>query len=125
MFSNDGDIVGVKRTFTQTQIDWFATPKTSTTRDSGDHEDNVWARLSSLTKHTAAKIEIKGTEFGIGRDPDNDLHINDARLSRFHCRITRSWNAESGAMEVYLHDLSKNGTFKNGEIVSCSLMVIF
>ena len=54
----------------------------------------------------------------MGRHPDNDLLIADGRLSGFHCRIERSINAESGVMEVMLRDLSTNGTFKNGQMVS-------
>jgi len=65
-----------------------------------------------------ASAKIRSAEFSLGRHPDNDLHITDGRLSGFHCQIERSMNAESGAMEVALRDLSTNGTFKNGQIVS-------
>ena len=78
----------------------------------------VWAKLNSITKLTVPNVRIKTAEFGIGRHPDNDLHISDGRLSGFHCRIIRLINVETGAMEVYLEDLSTNGTFKNGVLVS-------
>lgn len=63
---------------------------------------------------------MKGVEFSVGRHPENDLHITDARLSGFHCRIRRSCNPETGAMEILLEDLSTNGTYKNGHKVSGS-----
>jgi len=45
----------------------------------------------------------------IGRDPDNDLHLDDVNLSRQHCRILR---AKEG---IVIEDLnSSNGTFVNG-----------
>ncbi len=45
----------------------------------------------------------------IGRDSDNDLPIDDAKLSRHHCRITR------GPEGILIEDLgSSNGTYVNG-----------
>ncbi|MHC4939170.1 MAG: FHA domain-containing protein [Planctomycetota bacterium] len=46
----------------------------------------------------------------IGRDPDNDIPLDDNKLSRRHCRITR------GAEGFFVEDLqSSNGTYVNGE----------
>ncbi len=45
----------------------------------------------------------------IGRDQDNDLHIEDVNLSRQHCRILRTKDG------IVVEDLSSsNGTFVNG-----------
>ncbi len=45
----------------------------------------------------------------IGRDQDNDLHIEDVNLSRQHCRILRTKEG------IVVEDLSSsNGTFVNG-----------
>ena len=45
----------------------------------------------------------------IGRDPDNDLPIDDTKLSRRHCRIARTPEG------IVVEDLeSSNGTFVNG-----------
>jgi transcriptional regulator with GAF, ATPase, and Fis domain len=46
----------------------------------------------------------------IGRDPDNDVPLDDNKLSRRHCRIVR------GAEGFFVEDLeSSNGTYVNGE----------
>ncbi|MHC4848941.1 MAG: FHA domain-containing protein [Planctomycetota bacterium] len=46
----------------------------------------------------------------IGRDPDNDVPLDDNKLSRRHCRIVR------GADGFFVEDLeSSNGTYVNGE----------
>ena len=48
----------------------------------------------------------------IGRDPHNDLHLNDLKASRQHCRI------ESDGQYFWLMDEdSVNGTFVNDEAV--------
>jgi len=48
----------------------------------------------------------------IGRDPDNDLPVEDTKLSRRHCRIVR------GVEGFLVEDLgSSNGTYVNGERV--------
>jgi len=45
----------------------------------------------------------------IGRDQDNDLHVEDVNLSRQHCRILRTKEG------IVVEDLnSSNGTFVNG-----------
>ena len=45
----------------------------------------------------------------IGRDEENDLPVDDAKLSRHHCRICRT------AEGIAVQDLdSSNGTFVNG-----------
>jgi len=62
------------------------------------------------------RIRIDGTErtydslpITIGRDEDNDMPLDDAKLSRHHCRIVRT------AEGVVIEDLeSRNGTLVNG-----------
>lgn len=78
----------------------------------------LWAKLNSVTRQTVNSVKIRTQTFSIGRHPDNDLQINDGRLSGFHCRIERGINEETGAMEVWLVDLSTNGAYKNGSLVS-------
>ncbi len=49
----------------------------------------------------------------LGRSPDNDLQIFDAKVSRYHCLIEKEEN------EFIVRDLdSSNGTFVNGKPVS-------
>jgi DNA-binding NtrC family response regulator len=62
------------------------------------------------------RINCNGTEhefpalpITIGRDQDNDLHIEDVNLSRQHCRILRT---KEGIVVEDMH--SSNGTYVNG-----------
>jgi transcriptional regulator with GAF, ATPase, and Fis domain len=56
-----------------------------------------------------ASIDLTGEHLTIGRDPSNDLSLNDVSVSRKHCLITREG-------ELFrIEDLeSHNGTFING-----------
>lgn len=56
-----------------------------------------------------ARHEFPALPITIGRDQDNDLHIEDVNLSRQHCRILRT---KEGIVVEDLH--SSNGTFVNG-----------
>ena len=80
-------------------------------------DEIVWAKLNSITKKTAPSVKIKTTSYTIGRHPSNDLQIVDARLSGVHCKISRTRD-RNGKMKIHLTDLSTNGTYVNGEIVS-------
>ena len=71
-----------------------------------------WAKLSSINSSTLVKSDLLGDRFQIGRVEGNDLVIRDGRLSAHHCSITRNDNS------VILTDLSRNGTFRNNELVS-------
>jgi pSer/pThr/pTyr-binding forkhead associated (FHA) protein len=54
-------------------------------------------------------------EISIGRDPSCSVIFNDRQVSRFHAKIKFT-----DTEKVYLEDLgSKNGTFLNGETVTC------
>ena len=77
----------------------------------------VWAKFNSITKKTVPSVRIRGTAFSIGRHPSNDLQIVNARLSGQHCKLSRTHD-KKGKMKVFLTDLSTNGTFVNGKIVS-------
>ena len=83
----------------------------------GSSGDARWAKLNSLTRSTLQSVKISSPEFGIGRHPNNDLHITDTRLSGYHCRIERSICPKSGIMLIHLIDLSTNGTYINGQLV--------
>ena len=51
----------------------------------------------------------------VGRSPGAEFTVDAALVSRLHCRLT------AGAAELQVHDLdSTNGTFVNGERVTCS-----
>ena len=58
----------------------------------------------------------------IGRLADNDISINDKRLSGKHCKILRRIDQETGKMTVYIEDTSSNGTFLNKKQVNHRLI---
>ena len=61
-------------------------------------------------KHEGSKFPIDKDTFRIGRDPENDLVIDDDMISDFHAEIVRI------EYEYILIDLdSMNGTFLNGK----------
>jgi hypothetical protein len=55
---------------------------------------------------------LKGREIAIGRDPANDLVLDNGSVSRTHCRLV----AIEGAT-IVLDENSKNGTWLNGKPV--------
>jgi serine/threonine-protein kinase PknK len=56
-----------------------------------------------------AEHKFQALPITIGRDQDNDLHIEDVNLSRQHCRILRTKEG------IVVEDLnSSNGTYVNG-----------
>ena len=66
--------------------------------------------LCQWEKYFQPDESISGTVITIGRNPDNDIRVDDSKASRFHCRILCN---EDGT--YMLEDLnSKNGTFVNG-----------
>lgn len=56
-------------------------------------------------------LTLDGDAFSIGREPDNNLQLNDPQISRQHCVLRRS---DEG---YELVDSSRNGTFLEGERV--------
>ncbi|WP_257458953.1 FHA domain-containing protein [Archangium lipolyticum] len=53
---------------------------------------------------------LASREVSIGRAAENDLVLEDARVSRLHCRLL---SVEGGA--VVMDERSRNGTWLNGE----------
>jgi pSer/pThr/pTyr-binding forkhead associated (FHA) protein len=70
--------------------------------------------------NTPAIIAWQGSTFSlagdlirIGREPDNDVVIDDDEVSEHHCQIVREGE------DLYLEDLnSSNGTFANGGVLA-------
>ena len=58
------------------------------------------------------RIELGPGDNEIGRDPECDVHINDASVSRGHARITLA-----GAIATLVDHGSKNGTRVNGTLI--------
>jgi len=64
----------------------------------------------TLKGHPVGRFDLDAAEVKIGRNPDNDVQIDNRSVSRYHCRLVREaadgWRAE---------DLgSHNGTTLNG-----------
>lgn len=58
------------------------------------------------------RIELGPGDNEIGRDPECDVHINDASVSRGHARITLA-----GGVATLVDHGSKNGTKVNGTLI--------
>ncbi|MFN7973758.1 MAG: FHA domain-containing protein [Acidobacteriota bacterium] len=61
-------------------------------------------------------IALKG-RIKIGRDPSNDLALDDDELSRFHCEVR-----DDGGMAVLIDLRSANGTRVNGKDVMSTVL---
>ena len=59
------------------------------------------------------RIELGPGDNEIGRDPECDIHINDASVSRGHARITLA-----GPVATLVDHGSKNGTKVNGGLIA-------
>lgn len=72
------------------------------------------AQLTLQFKDLALKeFELTGQSMTMGREPDNDIIVENLLVSGYHARI------DSAGREYILTDLqSKNGTFVNGERVT-------
>ncbi len=75
------------------------------------------ASRGAMERHQAAprfvhwnhqSMELSADKIRIGRHPDNDIVIAEAEVSKFHCQIVRDGD------DIYLEDLSRNGTYANG-----------
>jgi ABC-type multidrug transport system ATPase subunit/pSer/pThr/pTyr-binding forkhead associated (FHA) protein/ABC-type multidrug transport system permease subunit len=61
---------------------------------------------------TTHLIQFPGTQLTLGRDPSNDVVLDDPNVSRFHAEVAR------GDAGIELRDLvSRNGTRVDGELV--------
>lgn len=74
----------------------------------------VQMKLSPMTVSTLKTgdktLNSNDPDMTLGKDRSCDLVISDPMLSRQHCTIT----LDNKKGEVYIHDLSTNGTFLNG-----------
>jgi len=59
------------------------------------------------------EVKLAKETVRIGRDPDNEIHIENVGVSRFHAEIYRQ------EYPFYIEDMkSTNGTFVNGSFVN-------
>ena len=59
------------------------------------------------------RLNTEGTT--IGRDPQNDIILDDETVSRQHAKVRAEEN-EDGELQFFIYDLAtSNGTFVNGE----------
>lgn len=84
-----------------------------------------WSRIEKAFRvkgKAADPGRLSGPSISIGRDPGNDIVIDDPIVSRKHARIYQNENT-GGATRYYIEDLdSRNGLFMNGEkITSCQI----
>lgn len=79
-----------------------------------DSGNDAPSRFIVLTRGAPAQeLEVSAEAFTVGRQPDNQLVIEDTQISKHHCRLFLKdghWHVE---------DLkSRNGTFVNGERIT-------
>lgn len=72
----------------------------------------------SFENKTIQEFELKRGSLSIGRDTNNDIHIDDRAVSKKHAKILTIFN------ESYIEDLgSTNGTFiDNNKIIGHALI---
>lgn len=73
--------------------------------------------IVTLNGNVIGEYEITSEYISIGRHPDNDIHINDKTISRYHAQILTNQG------DSYLRDMSStNGTYiKSNRIDVCEL----
>jgi pSer/pThr/pTyr-binding forkhead associated (FHA) protein len=80
-----------------------------------------WSRIEKAFRSKAAEAsqaDLSGPSISIGRDPDNDVVVNNAAVSRKHAKIYVNEVTGSGT-RYYIKDLgSRNGLFVNGEKIT-------
>ena len=64
-----------------------------------------WGKLVSLNNRHP-NITLFKDSYKIGRDPSNDIVIDDPRISQFHCVLTKQPDHQ-----ILLEDKSSNGVF--------------
>ena len=71
-------------------------------------------------EHATRVVALRGAQLRIGRDPGNDLVLDDPNVSRRHAEVRRT-----GDGAFVLHDLhSRNGTRLNGRPVRAARMAL-
>ena len=80
-----------------------------------------WSRIEKAFRSKAAEAsqaDLSGPSLTIGRDPDNDVVVENSAISRKHAKIYLNEVTGSGT-SYYIKDLgSRNGLFVNGEKIS-------
>lgn len=67
--------------------------------------------VQAITLFFSTKKTKKMTSVSIGRNPDNNVVVNDPNVSRYHCRID-----DNGNGNFFIQDMnSTNGTYVNGQ----------
>jgi diguanylate cyclase (GGDEF)-like protein len=62
-------------------------------------------------------------QISIGRHPNNDIAVNDNKMSKNHCEISIIKNIDHEIERIVLQDLnSTNGTFVNSELVQQKIL---
>ena len=77
-------------------------------------ETGAWGKLMPLYD-SGLSYAFVDDEFMIGRSDGCKVTIKDKRISNQHCRIKRVWNADRTAFTPFLKDVSKNGTWVQGD----------
>ena len=80
-----------------------------------------------LLKHEAVTLssyKLEQDEIGIGRNPENDIQLDDAAVSGKHAKITRQPNEYlEDHFDYTIEDLgSTNGTRVNGKRISRQIL---
>ena len=75
--------------------------------------------LQLVDRVVSAKLDLDKPVTTIGRNPTNDLVIDDLSVSGLHCQIEREEDPYyEGHYRYFLHDMgSTNGTVVNGDNV--------
>ena len=69
------------------------------------------------TKDSDRTIELRGTEFTIGRRETCDVSYSDTMLSAVHCKLVYFEHHPKQDDSWWLEDCSSNGTYLNGTLV--------
>ena len=82
-------------------------------QDYGKREGGMAKILVMHGDRVLKEIQLSERELKVGRDPGNDIHLDNPLVSRFHAEIYRQ------GCTVYVEDKqSTNGTFLNGKFLN-------
>ena len=76
--------------------------------------------LQLVDRVVSAKLDLDKDVLTVGRNPDNDLVIDDMAVSGLHAQLEREEDPYyEGHFRYFLHDMgSTNGSFVNSEQIS-------